>query len=172
MKKAALCLWVALMATAVYATQQLNAPWGLQRIDQRANPSFNGVYNYTATGHNTYVVVLDTGVGATADNDNVSSTQFNFINGQNGAQGADSDCSGHGTMVAGIIASQTYGVAKSTTIVPAQAFDCDGNANLADVVSAFNWIATHINHPAVINASFSQEKMWDTNGDLAAAIQS
>ncbi|HET8958079.1 MAG TPA: S8 family serine peptidase, partial [Microcella sp.] len=68
-----------------------------------------------------------------------------------------SDCNGHGTHVAGSVASSSWGVAKQALIVPVRVFDCANSAALSTVLTAIDWVITH--HPAgtpgVINMSLS-----------------
>ena len=65
------------------------------------------------------------------------------------------DCNGHGTAVAGIIASATYGVAKKATIVPVRVADCRGGVSPDNIIRGVDWIVR--NHPrntaGVVNIS-------------------
>ncbi|NED51459.1 S8 family serine peptidase, partial [Micromonospora aurantiaca] len=61
------------------------------------------------------------------------------------------DCNGHGTHVAGIIGSKTYGAAKSVKLRALRVLDCDGAGSMSDVVAAVQWLRTHAAKPAVAN---------------------
>ncbi|RZS57422.1 subtilisin family serine protease [Microcella putealis] len=142
------------LVTIGATSTQSNAPWNLSRLDQQFLP-VDSAYAYpTAAGTGVRVYVIDSGVtpnasqfgnrllaGATAVNDNRGS----------------SDCNGHGTHVAGSVASSSWGVAKQALIVPVRVFDCSNSANLSTVLTAIDWVIT--NHPAgtpgVINMSLS-----------------
>ena len=61
-------------------------------------------------------------------------------------------------MVAGIIGSNTYGVAERVTLVPVRVLDCTGSGTTASVVAGINWaVLNHLNYynglPAVMNLS-------------------
>ena len=79
---------------------QLDATWGLDRIDQRDLP-LNGSYTYTTLAANVNVYVIDTGIRSTHAEfgGRVSSTGYTAISDGRGT----TDCNGHGTHVAGTI---------------------------------------------------------------------
>ena len=89
---------------------QTNAPWGLDRIDQRNRP-LNGTYVYNWTGSGVRVYVIDTGIRTTH-------TQFGgrASNVFDAFGGSGQDCNGHGTHVSGTVGGSTYGVAKSSLL--------------------------------------------------------
>ena len=128
---------------------QMNAPWGLDRVDQRDLPlNTNYVYNSAATGVNAYVI--DTGVLATH-------SQFTgrIGNGYYAVQDGrgNTDCNGHGTHVAGILGGSTYGVAKGATLHSVRVLGCDGTGTSSQVIAGINWIAANRVGPAVANMS-------------------
>lgn len=134
------------------AVDQFSPPWGLDRIDQSAGP-VDGLYRYpTAAGSGVVVYVIDTGVaGGLTEFGGRVTAGFSAVDGGSGA----TDCNGHGTHVAGTIASATYGVAKLSTVVPVRVMDCLGSGRSSDVIRGIDWvIAQHPRgRPGVINMS-------------------
>jgi len=139
-------------SVALNATE-LNPPAGLDRIDQRALP-LSRSYTYTTGGAGVTAYVLDTGV-ARGHPEFVGrvTTGFNVLDGSTDT----SDCLGHGTHVAGTLASSTYGVAKGVTIVPVKAFGCSDTTPLSALIAAVDWATSDHKpgRPAVANFSFS-----------------
>lgn len=133
---------------SIQATQN-NAPWGLDRVDQR-NVPLNTAYNYVKTGAGVHVYVIDTGVRtthsefagrATADYDSI-------YDGQNGQ-----DCHGHGTHVAATIGGATYGVAKDVRIHGVRVLTCNGMGTVASAVEGIDWVTANHASPAIANMS-------------------
>jgi len=54
--------------------------------------------------------------------------------------GINTDCLGHGTHVAGLIASRTYGVAKKATILAVKVLNCKGEGQLSGLLTAGEFI--------------------------------
>src|SRR6478735_8445587 len=133
------------------ADTQQSPPWGLDRIDQRALP-LSDTFTPTASGAGVSTYVIDTGVLA-------ENTDFGGRVAPGWTAIADgkgsSDCNGHGTHVAGIIAGKTYGVAKSASVVPVRVLGCDGSGYDSDVIAGLDWIASQhaAGTPAVANLS-------------------
>jgi len=135
--------------------------WGLDRIDQ-TTATLDRSYNYPDTaGVGVRVYVMDTGVLATLPGfGGRVLTGFDALAGLRTPHQANRDCNGHGTAVAGIVASATYGVAKSATIVPVRVADCKGGVSPEAVLKGIDWIAK--NHPrgvpGVVNMSIAVSK--------------
>jgi subtilisin family serine protease len=159
---------------------QSNAPWGLDRIDQRSLP-LDTYYSIPNSGSGNpaavNVYVLDTGIRIshsefggrafvahdTVDDDNVAGNN-NIDDG-----GLDSlDCNGHGTHVAGIIGSNTYGVAKNVNLYSVRVLRCDESGTVSAAVNGVDWVTSNRVKPAVANMSLSVNGISST---LDTAVQ-
>ncbi|MFJ8694224.1 S8 family peptidase [Streptomyces roseolilacinus] len=125
---------------------QTNAPWGLDRIDQRSGR--NGTYTYTRSGSGVTAYIIDTGIDtAHADFGGRARNVFDAFGG-NGQ-----DCNGHGTHVAGTVGGTTYGVAKGVQLRGVRVLDCQGSGSFSGIIAGFDWVRQNAVKPAVANAS-------------------
>lgn len=145
-------------------TQQ-DAPWNLDRIDQQEYTPTGGdrTYSFPASaGAGVSVYVLDTGF--TRQNDELDGRVAEGVDIAGGDHGTPQDpsddntahdCQGHGTHVAGTIASTTYGAAKLATIVPVRVFGCAGSTTTSNILNGIEWVIQNRadGEPAVLNMS-------------------
>jgi subtilisin family serine protease len=128
--------------------------WGLDRIDQ-AGSELDNAYSYPESGGaGVRVYVLDTGVqGDIASFGGRVESGFDATSRYGGV--GNTDCHGHGTHVAGTIASSDYGVAPKATIVPIRVANCRGGVSSTWIENGLKWVLD--NHPAgtpgVVNLS-------------------
>lgn len=128
---------------------QTNAPWSLDRVDQRAQP-FDGTYNFTATGAGVRVYIIDTGIRTShTEFSGRASVGFDIFGG-NGQ-----DCNGHGTHVAGIVGGTTSGIAKSVQLVSVRVLGCNGSGTLSGIAAGIDWVTSNHTKPAVANLSMT-----------------
>ncbi|KAI1807560.1 subtilisin-like protein [Daldinia bambusicola] len=130
----------------VASTTQRDAPWGIASLSSRSKPA-NGYalgHNYCydeSAGAGTYAYVLDSGVLT-----NNSEFEGRAIKGYNSWADTESfdDHFGHGTHVAGTIASKTYGVAKKATVVDVKVVRGEGYSTVSHVLDGINWAVNNI----------------------------
>ena len=127
-------------------------------------PALNVSYTYGTglNGTGVDVAVLDTGIDHDHSAFNNIGWEYDFVDGDNFAE----DQNGHGTHVAGIIASNdiTYrGVAPGATIIPIRVLDKNGVGNSSDVIAGIEWAVDH--GAEIISMSFG-----GTGGDGTSAL--
>jgi subtilisin family serine protease len=130
---------------------QTNAPWGLDRIDQRDLP-LSTTFTYTRTGAGVRAYIIDTGIRRThAEFGGRAVHGFSAINDGRGS----TDCNGHGTAVAGVVGGRTFGVAKGVTLVAVRVLSCSGSGAISGVIAGIDWVRNdHASGaPAVANMS-------------------
>lgn len=126
---------------------QPDAPWGLDRIDQRSLP-LDGQYEYNYVGTNVHVYVVDSGIRVT--HQQFGGRAYNSFS----AYDDDGyDCNGHGTHVAGIVGGSTYGAAKNVLLYNVKVLDCAGEGSTSDVVSGMNYVSENHIKPAIAQMS-------------------
>ncbi|KAI8346335.1 peptidase S8/S53 domain-containing protein, partial [Mortierella sp. GBAus27b] len=133
---------------------QERAPsWGLPRVSQRNLP-LSTSYNYPPqAGEGVDVYVIDTGI-------NINHVDFEGRAhwGTTTVPGApNTDDNGHGTFVAGVIGSRTFGVAKKVNLIAVKGLNREGTSTLSQILAALDWVIKQSvqssNHRAVVNLS-------------------
>ncbi|KAF2184168.1 subtilase [Zopfia rhizophila CBS 207.26] len=160
---------IALVTTLV---SQTNAPWGIASLSNPSLPSGNimgqtYVYDEKA-GADTWAYVLDTGIF-------IENTEFEgrAVKGYNAwPEDTFDDRFGHGSHVAGIIGSKTYGVVKKANVVDVKVVR-GGYSTVAHVLDGLDWAVKNItNTPgraskSVVNLSLA----FPTSDALNAGIE-
>ena len=127
---------------------QSNAPWGLDRIDQRSGT--DGTYTTSATGSGVRAYIIDTGI-LTTHTDFGGRAVHGWDTVDNDANATD--CNGHGTHVAGTVGGKDYGVAKGVDLVAVRVLNCSGSGTWSGVIAGMDWVTNHHVKPAVANMS-------------------
>lgn len=131
------------------------APWHIDILDGKKGDNTNaidGYYSSTVTGgeNPVFVYVVDTGVDTTISE---LGGRVAFLADVTGSH-ETGDCNGHGTIVASMVTSTTYGAGKGVYVKSIRALDCNGEGFISDIISA---ITTAVNHATsaskVINLS-------------------
>jgi subtilisin family serine protease len=149
---------------------KLTVTWGLDRINQDNLPlDYNTVYSKEFKGKNVNVYVIDSGI----DVDNPDFEGRAVFEENMTGDGVDTDCDGHGTHVAGIIGSKTYGVAKEVNLISYKVFGCNSTAPFSRIISAIEKATEHAiasGNNSVINMSLGGSYSEAINAAVEASI--
>jgi len=140
------------MGSSLYNLQK-NPVWHLDRVDQR-DSKLNGKYfSHVSGGSTVRNYILDTGIDIRhPEFEGRAKWGANFAD----DQGPDGCLESHGTHVAGIIGSKTYGVAKKTNLISVKVLDCSGSGSTSGVIRGIEYAVNDANGPnnaKVINLS-------------------
>nr|KMM71521.1 oryzin [Coccidioides posadasii RMSCC 3488] len=121
------------------SVQKAAPSWGLPRISVKENQlSSNTDYFYdSSAGAGIWVYVVDTGV-------DIKHPDFEgrAVWGTSTVDRSKTDRLGHGTHVAGTIASKTYGVAKAVKIIAVKVFK-DRTTSYKNIIGGIDWAVKH-----------------------------
>jgi subtilisin family serine protease len=124
-------------------------PWGIPQVGADLSSTHSGDGTGTVTGVNVYVI--DTGI-------DVTHPDVNVVNHVSFTQGPNSDCNGHGTGVACLIAAKDdgefiVGVAPGAPLTGVKVFTCEGFTFPSIIVQGVDWVTANAARPAVVNMS-------------------
>ncbi|KAM3552363.1 hypothetical protein ARSEF4850_007420 [Beauveria asiatica] len=150
---------------------QLKAPWNLRTISHREKPRFaivnvlrNFKYYYQpwTSSDSYYAYIVDSGIRIT--HKEFEGRAENLWTAYKTSDGKDdfTDQAGHGTHVAGIVASKTYGVAKTAKVVAVRVTNDKGLTSTATIIKGLEQAIADIanknrHNNAVINTSLGLE---------------
>ena len=140
-------------------TAPIGTPWHLDRINQGQLPLDGNSAHGPLTGAGIDIYIVDTGIRSTHEQLTgrvLSGIDIRTDNGTSKVDPASSDCDGHGTHVAGLAVGTTVGVATKARVISVRVLDCKGDGEVADVVTALQWVRAHHRSgiAAVVNLSF------------------
>jgi oryzin len=150
--------------------------WGLSRISHHEKfsaPLNEYVYNPSEIGDGTTAYVIDTGVRK--DHPEFEGRASWGVGTVPGA--SQTDTNGHGTHVAGTIASKTYGVAKKAKIIDVKVYpDNSRSTSTSAIICGLHWavrhaLANNIIGKSVANISSGGVKSTAFNEMVATAVR-
>lgn len=143
-------------------TTQANAPWGLARISTRQRGPTGYIYD-TSAGQGTCSYIVDTGIQANHPDFGGRAQQLISY------QGSNADGNGHGTHVAGTIGSNTYGVAKRTTLLGIKVLDNSGSGTISGIVAGLNYVVSDSRSRSCPNGAIANMSL---GGSYSASLNS
>lgn len=158
-----------IMFRALETQEQKASPQHLVKLSQWNRRAKRGLYFYGNKGSGVNAYILDSGVKS-------SHPEFEgrVVEGADFTSLGFGDDNGHGTHVAGIIGSKTYGVAKNVNIIDVKALDRDGQGLLSVVLAAIEFAVNHRKNalvPGVVNLSLGAAKSAVINRVIDAASE-
>ena len=141
----------------------------MARISQRELPLQNFYEYEDKAGEGVDAYVMDTGI-FTTHSEFEGRAEF----GASFTGGNDPDPHGHGTHVAGTIASRRFGVAKKARVIAVQVLDNTGFGTWSRILAGLQWSVNQIKQrgrPGVINMSISGGKSDAVNKAVNGAIK-
>ncbi|ODQ59203.1 hypothetical protein WICANDRAFT_33033 [Wickerhamomyces anomalus NRRL Y-366-8] len=146
----------------------------LARLSRNAKLPSNQAVNYyhepVFNGKGVFVYIIDTGI-----NKEHPEFEGRAIFGADFTSEGDGDRNNHGTHVAGVVGSKTYGVAKEATLVEVKALDRLGQGSLSTVLAALEFAVNDRKSrgvPGVVNLSLGSAKNTVLNQAIKAAVES
>jgi len=126
-----------------------HVPWGVARVN--GGLAVRGPEEMRLEVSGVTVYVIDSGIDA-------SNPDLNLVRHVNFAGGANTDCYGHGTHVAGTIGARdndlgVRGVAPGVPLVGVKVVDCSGDGTSASIIKGIDWVAATATGPSVVNLS-------------------
>ncbi|KAI1755152.1 oryzin precursor [Xylaria castorea] len=147
-----------------------DSPWGLARISSRT-PNASTYFYDDIAGEGTYTYIIDSGIytdhpefegRATWGNSFVADDQKPMV-----------DENGHGTHVAGIAGSKTYGVAKKTNLIAVKVLNAAGSGPISQIIAGIQWVVDDAKsknrlNKSVANISLGAIAIGNSSMSLAA----
>lgn len=162
---------------AGHSNTRLVSTWGLDRLDQ---PSPSRDYQYTPpcnlTGRGVDVYVLDSGIQYTHRSFGGRAVYpgCDPIDQLEKTNRSGSDCTGHGTHVAGTIGSDEYGVAPGTTIFSVRVLNCQNVGTFNTIVLGVECVLKKVKQrkrPAIVNLSLYGAKNFATKRAMDSLLR-
>lgn len=151
--------------------EQFDPPRHLGRISQRKKlkKGYTFIYDDKALGENVYVYIIDSGIEVKHPEFTGRAKAGIDLTGE-----GSGDSNGHGTHVAGIVGSKTYGVSKDVRIVEVKALSSYGAGSLSTVIAALEYATENrrqLGVEAVANLSLGAAKNSILNKAIDAAVE-
>lgn len=123
------------------------SPWHLTRVVS-VSPDADATFPYSHPGscHRNESLQIDTYIVDTGIYVDHPEFEGRARWGNNFVDELDTDCNNHGTHVAGLVGSKSYGVCVDANLVAVKVLDCQGSGRLSGVIQGIDWVfQQHLN---------------------------
>ncbi|KAJ9074870.1 proteinase B [Entomophthora muscae] len=147
---------------------QESAGWHLSRVShRRVLPKPEQKYIYESAGEGVTVYIVDSGINITHPDFEGRASHGKTFYGDD-----DLDWTGHGTFVAGLVGSKTFGTAKKAKLVAVKIFDSQGNSTGSSAIAAIDWVVENAKPGySILNLSIGAARSRALNDAVDAAIR-
>jgi len=152
---------------------QFNAPsWGIARVSHKGSIA-DGLredyyYNSKASGAGVKAYVLDTGIFIVHDDFGGRASY-----GNNFVDSVGPDENGHGSHCAGTIGGNTFGIAKSVTLIAVKVLGRTGSGATSGVIAGIQWVTEQhrtVGGPSVASMSLGSAADGGKNAAITASV--
>ena len=148
-------------------TTQDNSPNSLSMISHRSCAQGRTYVYDSSAGAGTFGYIVDSGI-------NVANTEFGgrAILGHNALpMVSNADVSGHGTHVAGVVGSTTWGVAKQCSLIGVKVFHNEEGGLLSVMLAGYEWAVADIRRRNRARLSTVLLATWGTSPAVDSAVK-
>lgn len=119
----------------------MDVPWHLGRVSNK-DLSSSDKFEYGTSGacHRNNETLIDTYIVDTGIDIKHPEFESRAVWSANFADDIDTDCNNHGTHVAGLVGSRSYGVCVDANLHAVKVLDCQGSGSLSGVVQGIEWV--------------------------------
>ena len=116
-------------------------PWHLNRVSKRTlSDEDNFAYDKPGSCHKDNSTLIDTYIVDTGIDISHPEFENRAVWSANFADNVDTDCNSHGTHVAGLVGSKSYGVCVDAKLHAVKVLSCDGSGSLSGVIRGIEWV--------------------------------
>lgn len=121
--------------------KESSLPWHLNRVTKRVLSSDDSfVYDKPGSCHQNNNTLIDTYIVDTGIDVAHPEFEDRAVWSANFADSIDTDCNNHGTHVAGLVGSKSYGICVDAKLHAVKVLSCDGSGSLSGVIKGIEWV--------------------------------
>lgn len=121
--------------------RESSIPWHLNRVTKKSLSSDDS-FEYVESGscHRNNETLIDTYIVDTGIDVSHPEFEGRAVWSNNFADSINTDCNNHGTHVAGLVGSRSYGVCVDANLHAVKVLNCEGSGSLSGVIKGIEWV--------------------------------